>query len=174
VTGESRGPVTEDDFATIKYNASGVEQCVVRYNGPGNTFDLATALAVDAAGNIYVTGRSNQVGNSTITTIKYTQIPLLVNNNNEGVPNEFSLEQNYPNPFNPVTKIRFDIPGEAHQLKINIYNMLGRKVETLVNQQLKPGTYEVEWNAGNYPSGVYFYKLSAGDFTETKRMVLVK
>jgi len=74
VTGESAGPGTETDFATVKYSDSGVEQWVARHNGRGNTFDNATALAVDAAGNVYVTGRSNQLGGSVYTTIKYIQI----------------------------------------------------------------------------------------------------
>jgi hypothetical protein len=104
------------------------------------------------------------------------------------VPQNFSLSQNYPNPFNPSTKIRFDIPlsrgvppGQPARLsaggvsvRLIIFDLLGREVATLVNQQLKPGTYEVDWDGTNYPSGVYFYKLIAGDFTETKRMVLIK
>jgi photosystem II stability/assembly factor-like uncharacterized protein len=102
------------------------------------------------------------------------------------IPESFSLYQNYPNPFNPVTKIRFSIPpskgarpsrlgaDEGMMVKLIIYDILGREVEMLVNEQLKPGTHEVEWDAGNYPSGVYFYKLTAGSYTDTKKMALVK
>ncbi len=103
------------------------------------------------------------------------------------IPIQFSLSQNYPNPFNPVTKIKFDIPtplnppfakgGTAKPggfVKLAIYDILGREVIILVNEQLKPGTYEVAWDASNYPSGVYFYKLSANGFVQTKRMVLIK
>jgi Secretion system C-terminal sorting domain len=104
------------------------------------------------------------------------------------VPEHFALEQNYPNPFNPATKIRFALPKSSFA-KIVIYDALGREVVTLVNEQLKPGTYEADWNATNYPSGVYYYKLtvrqagsSTGDpssgsgqvFVETKKMVLIK
>ena len=97
------------------------------------------------------------------------------------IPKEFALHNNYPNPFNPVTKIKFDIPPsksyglvQGGMTFLTIYDILGKEVATLVSQQLKPGTYEVEWNAAAYPSGVYFYKLTTPDFTETKKMVLLK
>ena len=88
-------------------------------------------------------------------------------------PQSFSLHQNYPNPFNPVTKIMFDIPNQS-STKIIIYDLLGREVTTLVNEQLKPGTYEIEWDGTSYASGVYFYSLVTNEFVETKRMVLIK
>ncbi len=91
------------------------------------------------------------------------------------IPDHFSLSQNYPNPFNPSTKIRFEISGSsAAQTFISVYDILGREVATLVNEELKPGTYEVDWNASDFPSGVYFYKLETEYFTETKRMILLK
>lgn len=105
----------------------------------------------------------------------------------QDIPNTFSLSQNYPNPFNPSTKIRFDIspplPGEQETpVSLKIYDILGREVEILVNEQLKPGSYEVEWNGTNYSSGVYWYRLISGDpssslgqvYIETKKMVLLK
>lgn len=91
------------------------------------------------------------------------------------IPNHFSLSQNYPNPFNPVTKIKFDISGtSASQTFLSVYDIMGREVEILVNEMLKPGKYEVDWNAVNYTSGVYYYKITSGDFSETRKMVLVK
>ena len=92
---------------------------------------------------------------------------------NYNVPQIFTLSQNYPNPFNPVTKIKFDVPKTSFT-KIIIYDILGREVATLVNEELKPGTYEADWNAAGFSSGVYFYKIIAGDYTETKKMVLMK
>jgi photosystem II stability/assembly factor-like uncharacterized protein len=83
------------------------------------------------------------------------------------------LSQNYPNPFNPSTNIKFDIPKSSN-VKINIYNALGKEVTTLVNEKLSTGSYEVNWNASNYPSGVYFYKLITDEFSNTKKMVLLK
>jgi hypothetical protein len=102
------------------------------------------------------------------------------------IPEEFSLYQNYPNPFNPTTKIRFNIAPLLNQggvaptqvgdgvVVLTLYDLLGREIATLVNQPLQPGTYEVEWDATNYPSGVYFYKLTAGNFIDTEKMVLIK
>jgi hypothetical protein len=95
------------------------------------------------------------------------------------IPNGFVLSQNYPNPFNPSTKIKFQIPlnkgGERGlSVRLIVYDILGREVVTLVNEQLKPGTYEVEWDATDYPSGMYFYRLFTGNYNETKRMVLIK
>jgi len=94
------------------------------------------------------------------------------------IPHSFSLHQNYPNPFNPVTKIQFDIPsvGQRHAFdtKLIIYDVSGSLVTTLVNEQLQPGSYSVDWDGTGYASGVYFYSLVTNEFTETKRMVLIK
>jgi photosystem II stability/assembly factor-like uncharacterized protein len=95
------------------------------------------------------------------------------------VPNHFSLSQNYPNPFNPITKIKFDIPPSKGargmiNTKLIIYDVLGREIAVLVNEQLSSGTYEVVWDGSEYPSEVYFYKLITNEFSETKKMVLIK
>jgi photosystem II stability/assembly factor-like uncharacterized protein len=91
------------------------------------------------------------------------------------IPEKFSLSQNYPNPFNPVTKIKFDISGtSAAQTFLFVYDLLGREVAVLVNEELQPGSYEADWDASAYPSGVYYYKLESGSFTETKKMILIK
>jgi len=94
------------------------------------------------------------------------------------VPSHYSLSQNYPNPFNPVTKIKFNVKakGNSEKAKINliIFDLLGKEVAKLVNGELSPGTYEVDFDASSLPSGVYFYKLVSGEFSDSKRMVLVK
>jgi len=89
------------------------------------------------------------------------------------IPASFSLSQNYPNPFNPTTIIRFQIK-DSKTTTLKVFDLLGREVQTLVNEKLKPGEYEVTFDGSNLPSGVYFYKLQAGDFTETKKMILIK
>jgi photosystem II stability/assembly factor-like uncharacterized protein len=97
------------------------------------------------------------------------------------VPKDFSLSQNYPNPFNPMTNIEFDIPllrgvsgGRGVSVHLKIYDTAGNEIAVLVNDNLTPGKYRVTWNASDYASGVYFYKLITGNLIETKRMVLVK
>lgn len=89
------------------------------------------------------------------------------------IPVSFKLHQNYPNPFNPVTKFRFDIKRSGN-VKINIFDIGGKAVKELLNSNMEAGTFEVDWNAAEYPSGVYFYRLVSGDFTDTKKMILVK
>ena len=90
------------------------------------------------------------------------------------VPDKFVLNQNYPNPFNPVTNIKFQIPKNGF-VEIKIYDVLGRLVNTLVNKELTTGTYETNWNAGSFSSGVYFYTLEVnGAKIQTKSMALIK
>jgi hypothetical protein len=89
------------------------------------------------------------------------------------IPKEFTLSQNFPNPFNPETKIKFGLP-KSGSVKLNIYDASGRVVSELINQNMNPGTFEVTWNASNYSSGVYFYKIESEGFTETKKMILIK
>jgi flagellar hook assembly protein FlgD len=102
-----------------------------------------------------------------------------INHIAQNVPDKFSLEQNYPNPFNPVTKIRFEVALDSRlrgndNVVLKVYDILGREVTTLVNKQLNPGTYEVEWDGLNSPSGLYLCKMAAGNYSETRKMVLVK
>jgi len=88
-------------------------------------------------------------------------------------PNIFSLEQNYPNPFNPTTSIQYAINSRQF-VQLKVYDILGNEVATLVNEQKEPGYYEVEFNATQFSSGVYFYRLQAGDFVQTKKMILMR
>ena len=89
------------------------------------------------------------------------------------IPNAYSLSQNYPNPFNPTTTFKFSLPNAA-QTKLVIYDLLGREVSVLVNAQLNAGNYKVVWDASNYSSGVYFYRIEAGSFVDVKKLVLMK
>jgi hypothetical protein len=88
-------------------------------------------------------------------------------------PKTFLLEQNYPNPFNPSTTIRYQLPV-ASEVKLEIYDVLGKKIATLVNERQSAGSYQVVWNASGLSSGTYFYRLQAGTFVETKKMIMVK
>lgn len=95
---------------------------------------------------------------------------------NNIVPKDFSLSQNYPNPFNPSTKIRFEIPAgqREHEVKLFVYDITGRTAAELINCRLQPGTYETEFNGSHLASGIYFYRLTAGGFTSTKKMLIIK
>jgi hypothetical protein len=89
------------------------------------------------------------------------------------VPKVFSLHQNYPNPFNPVTVISFDVPKNSN-VSVNVYDINGKFVGTVINEDLKAGSYQYAYDASKLASGVYFYKLTAGSFVDTKKMILVK
>jgi hypothetical protein len=88
-------------------------------------------------------------------------------------PDAFRLEQNYPNPFNPTTTISFDIPFQTY-VSIKVYNLIGREVAALVSENMAAGSYSKTWNAASIPSGVYFYRLQTGSFTDTRKLVLLK
>lgn len=89
------------------------------------------------------------------------------------IPGDYRLSQNFPNPFNPVTTINFSIPKYS-QIRISIYDILGKEIDVIVNGYLSPGNYNIEWNAQNFASGVYFYELKTGEFIERRKMVLIK
>ncbi|MBC8403108.1 MAG: S8 family peptidase [Candidatus Marinimicrobia bacterium] len=89
------------------------------------------------------------------------------------IPQKYSLKQNYPNPFNPITTIRYNLPEQSY-VTITIYDLLGRQVETLVNQTQEAGFKSISWGANNVSSGMYFYQIKAGDFMQTKKMIFLK
>jgi hypothetical protein len=176
VTGTSTNANNNYDYTTIKYNVNGTQEWLITYNSTGNLDDYSQDIKIDKNRNIFVTGGSN----SAFVTIKYSQ-PNSIKKISTEVPSEFNLSQNYPNPFNPSTKIKFDIPdfplmkgARGMSVRLTIYDLLGREVATLVHEPLQPGTYEVEFDGTNYPSGVYFYRLTAGNYTNTKKLVLLK
>jgi hypothetical protein len=94
-------------------------------------------------------------------------------NKNNLIISNYILEQNYPNPFNPITKIKYQIP-EISFVTIKIYDVLGNEISTIVNEEKPAGNHNVDFTASSLPSGIYFYRLQAGDFIQTKKMVLLK
>ena len=144
----------------------------------------------DNGNNIYIYGSIVGIFFSTITDVEYEEL----------ISNEFILHQNYPNPFNPSTIIKYTIPSrdvmlnsfqhlknseipnnpsadgrdDNQNIKLIIYDVLGRKIKTLVNENQQPGNYEVSFNASALPSGIYYYQLKTGSFVETKKMMLLK
>jgi hypothetical protein len=181
--GYSDETATNLNYRIIKYNPSGGRVWQTSYDGPGFSDDKAVDFLFDNSQNIVVTGDAvYQPGSGLdIVTIKYAKASG-INIISGEIPSGFKLYQNYPNPFNPVTKIRFEIP--AHRVilsgaknpfvNIKIYGITGKEITSLINESLNPGTYEVTWNSAGLASGVYFYRLTAGEFIETKRMMLVR
>ncbi len=142
---------------------------------------------VDAAGNVMIVNSSFEAfrifsppdGPNSYTTNSPFSVDVdgggvtSVNEISSTVPSEYSLEQNYPNPFNPSTTINFSI-STSEFVTMKIYNSLGQEVSTVVNEFLNAGSYEVNFNAENLVSGMYIYQITAGSFTSTKKMLLLK
>ncbi len=118
------------------------------------------------------TDQRKGVPNQEIYTANLTNL-ISVSSISTEVPSDYSLHQNYPNPFNPSTKITFDIPS-ASFVELTVYDGLGRKIKTLVSQQLSAGSYETAFDGFSYSSGVYFYEITAGSYKDVKKMVLIK
>jgi hypothetical protein len=106
-------------------------------------------------------------------SVSLTNINISVHDITIEIPTKYNIAQNYPNPFNPTTNVRFSIVN-AGQVKLIVYDVQGREVQTLVNERLQPGTYEATFDGSALTSGVYFYKLVTNGFTETKKMSLLK
>jgi N-acetylneuraminic acid mutarotase len=152
------------------------------YNPDSSTWYIETPMPVARAvltsivldGKIYVYGGSRTthplIGTSEI--YEFSIITEVEEELNE-LPTEYILSQNYPNPFNPATKIRFSVPQSSNVI-IKVFDILGNEIATLVNEEKPAGSYEMTWHAANLPSGVYFYRLRAGNFLETKKMILLR
>ena len=178
ITGYAADSNDNLDATTLKYSHSGNLLWITRQPGGGKK------IVVDKNNKVLVSGTIGT--NVDFITIKYNQPSGIISSSN-GIPEQFSLSQNYPNPFNPKTHIEFAIPPSkgvrGMTAKIVIYDVLGREIAVLVNQQLTPGTYEVEWDGSNYPTGVYFYRLTvfssahskwSDEWSQTRKMVLLK
>ncbi|HEX9252993.1 MAG TPA: CotH kinase family protein, partial [Ignavibacteriaceae bacterium] len=163
---------SENLIDEVAYSSSGLWTSLPNGSGPtlsliNPQLDNSLAESWQASGLYGTPGYLNDV---------YTKVEL----ENSLVPSEFILYQNYPNPFNPVTTIRYSIPNvtlsgvEGARVQLKIYDVLGNEVATLVNEYRIAGSYEVEFNASHLSSGIYFYKLQASTFVETKKMILLR
>ncbi len=162
----------------------------VRGNDDGDplsaTINLPNGVSVSPGGDtLYFTSKTSFNGGCFDTDLNPVLVRMITNlksistvEDNEDIPSEFELNQNYPNPFNPTTKIKFSIPSSKNLsinlVQLKIYNVQGREIATLVNEEKPAGSYEVEFNGRDLASGIYFYQLRAGNFAETKTMALLK
>ena len=171
-------------YTQLSHNAGRANRAIIHYddldglldargldNGDSEEF-IWTILATDGRDTVQVstkTGPDFNPVSRTITLERATQTSA----DDSDLPQRFALEQNYPNPFNPATKIRYDVPNQSH-VRIAIYDVLGRQVQMLVNEELNAGTHTVEFDATRLASGVYIYRMEAGSFVQTRKMMLVK
>lgn len=170
----------------ISLNISRLNNCCVLTPG---TYKLGEIRfnRLDTTGCIRLTIRTNSVLQDSITQMNTPanwtmtndtsciRLDVLVgnNNNNSEIPRVFKLYNNYPNPFNPATTLKYDVPKSSF-VQLTIFDILGKEIDKLVNQNQAPGRYEVVWDARNYASGSYFYKFETEYFTDIKKMILIK
>ena len=169
------GP-TGGSIVALMYN--GTQNAAIQYSG---TFGTSSNIGkVVNMGFAYETIASSATRNALMARILDFFEGVVSVGEGDNLPATFELGQNYPNPFNPVTTIRFSLPSRGNTLDegpvvtLKVYDLLGREVVTLVDEPKPVGTYSVQFNAAGFASGVYFYSLRAGSFTETKKMVLMK
>lgn len=163
LTGYCLGSLNSGSWGIILKTINGGINWNIQYTQSINTFtsiSFVNSLCGNAVGSEGLILRTNTGG-------------IVTHINNQETITDFNLAQNYPNPFNPRTNIKYQVPKSTF-ITIKIYDILGNELETLVNENHLSGMYNVDWNAEKYSSGIYFYKFSANDFTETKRMVLIK
>jgi uncharacterized delta-60 repeat protein len=172
ITGRSEESASGSDIVTVKYNSSGTSQWVLKNNGSVNAgfIEFGYSIALDNLKNVYVAGK-NDADDGII--IKYVQAPIGIQPLGNEIPKQFELTQNYPNPFNPNTNIEFSLP-QPGLVKLAVYDMLGREVSVLINQDLNAGRYKYDFSGSALSSGVYFYRLEANGFSEVKKMNLIK
>jgi uncharacterized lipoprotein YddW (UPF0748 family) len=151
------------DFASIFADSSGLTDTTVAV-GPLEYYRIYF-WRVRATNGIGTSGWSS------VNSFRTAQVVAV--ERDEALPKEYSLSQNYPNPFNPTTTIQFTVPQNG-RVSVKVYDVLGREEATLVDEEMPAGAYRVTWNAATAASGVYFYRIVAGSFTATKRMVLVR
>jgi hypothetical protein len=162
----------------MRYNTNNTMNWVDTINSGNNGNDEGWGICLPPTSgqpvdpNVWVTGYTMVGTTMDITTAMYKQ-PIGIKKYSDETPKDFALSQNYPNPFNPTTNIKFAIPKSGF-VKLTVTDMTGREVATLINEQLNVGSYEYTFNASNLASGVYFYKLTSGDFVSTKKMTLIK
>ena len=157
-------------YAIQKYDVNGNQKWLAQYGRDSSTsLQKIYDILIDSNFNVYVTGRSNNF----IATVKFVQNPSSINNSSSLISEVFFLYQNYPNPFNPVTQLKYSVPNFGF-VSLKIFDILGNEIRTLVNENNSKGSYEVEFDGSSLSSGIYYYKLQSGNFTQTRKMLLLK
>jgi photosystem II stability/assembly factor-like uncharacterized protein len=156
------------------FAATGNSGVYVSNNNGTNWIQRSEGLSGFNVQNLYILNNYIFAGafSGSILRRSLSEITGITNLSSE-TPSSFSLSQNYPNPFNPVTNIEFSVPKSSF-VKLAVFDITGREIETLVNQNMTAGTYKADWDASRYSSGIYFYTISSESYRETKKMMLVK
>ncbi len=158
--GEFNGGFLQTTGALFKIYNSNVDTLIYG-------LDFPAGMVFNSAGELFISTLEDG------EILKITGIPLDVENELKPLPDNFTLAQNYPNPFNPATTIKYSIAKQSN-VTLKVYDVLGNEIATLVDEEKSTGVYEINFNASNLASGIYFYKIQAGNFVETKKMILLR
>jgi hypothetical protein len=172
--GSGQGETGPNEFTVVSLKDSGSERWIYRYDGSESGLDWAASIVMGSDGNLYAAGQSDEIGTS-VDFLLVSLSPEVGVEEHRVRPflSEFRLPENFPNPFYYSTTISYSLPIAA-KVTLSIYDITGRLVETLVNYTQQPGIHEVRWDRKQNPSGVYFYRFKAGEFEETRKMVVVE
>ena len=170
---------------TQSYGAGGKDLWVIRTDSLGDSLwtrtyggakdDEGYSIIQTDDGDYLIAGNTKSYGEGSydIWLLMLSENPITVIENSINLPDRFQLEQNHPNPFNPSTTIEYSLP-KSGDVSLNVYNIIGQEVIRLVNENQQVGNHHIKWDASNVASGVYIYRLQAGEFVQTKKMVLLK
>jgi uncharacterized delta-60 repeat protein len=182
VGGSSVLNLTISSFGIARFNSNGTKDTTFGSNGAVTTTfgsdinidDEARSIAIQTDGKILAGGWSqSDAGGPYFVLARYLKSNVTGILESKSLPKSFALEQNYPNPFNPTTTINFQLPAFNH-VTIKVYNILGKEIATLVNGEKSAGNYSVQFNGSKLSSGVYLYRMQAGSFVQTKKILLLK
>jgi uncharacterized delta-60 repeat protein len=179
VTGVFEQTTDNYQLATIKYTPSGTQKWIKKFVNSSGKVSEGNKIVLDGSENIFIGGSVDVSGASNghyrnFLVVKYSQSQYVIQNRiGIDAPITFSLSQNYPNPFNPVTNIGLRIAHSGF-VSLKVFDITGKEVAVLVNNELDAGEYNVSFDASQLASGTYFYRIEAGQFTEVKKMILIK
>jgi hypothetical protein len=161
------------DFGVVKYDSDGNQAWLARYERPCGSED-AYALVLDRPGNVYLTG---YLGVTSVDfdylTAKFIQGPVSVDESETRTPTTIFLHQNYPNPFNSTTRIGFSLPRSA-LVTLKVFDLLGQEIATLVKGERSAGDHSILWDASEFPSGIYFYRLQSNGAVQTRKLLILR
>ena len=160
---------------TLKYNSTGDLEWQHRFDAPNSIFQNSRSIFLDDSNYVIIGGdfRDSTNGANFFVMKIRQKLGTGVEQSDNYIPAQYILSQNYPNPFNSTTKIEFSIPKNDF-VKLEIFDVLGRKVEELLNQELSAGFYEVEFNATDLSSGIYYYRFITNEFIQIKKAILLR
>lgn len=175
LTGKSASGYSDGKIVTLRYDSSANEIWEATYSSGPNATDEGLFIAVDNSGSVYVGGSSVTSNGFDYLALKYRQKEGtgIIAAPTNSVPKGYVLYQNFPNPFNPTTTIRYSLPTSAF-VSLKLFGVLGNEIATLIDGLQRAGSHSIEFDATDLASGVYFYRLQAGGFNDTKKLILLK